>query len=215
MFNLYLLTIFFFGLIVTVLQKRANQKNTFLVVIALLVVLTLANLFVYPSTSDSTCISETLTSLTVTKRQPRVFCIIFTAPKKFKEGRPLTVLNVWATKCHNYRYITVMPNYTKPILTKHKSLEVEEPLNIMQPADLVKEDYWKLTYKVFMAFKQIHAEFGSDYDWFLKADDDTFIHVENLVDFLSTKDHDAPITFGYDFKVIVDHGYHSGKHSDF
>jgi hypothetical protein len=43
-----------------------------------------------------------------------------------------------------------------------------------------------------------------------KADDDTYISVENLKAFLSTKNPEAPVTYGYDFKTIVDYGYHSG-----
>ena len=50
----------------------------------------------------------------------------------------------------------------------------------------------------------------NDYDWYLKADDDTFIFVENLLAFVSDKNSSQPVTYGYDFKVIVDHGYHSG-----
>jgi len=44
----------------------------------------------------------------------------------------------------------------------------------------------------------------------LKADDDTFIFVDNLREFVSNKNSSLPVTYGYDFKVIVDHGYHSG-----
>ena len=32
------------------------------------------------------------------KPPTRIFCIIFTSPKKLKENRPQTVLNVWAYK---------------------------------------------------------------------------------------------------------------------
>jgi hypothetical protein len=45
----------------------------------------------------------------------------------------------------------------------------------------------------------------------IKADLDTFVHVNNLREFLKDKNPKAPITFGYDFKVIIDGGYHSGN----
>ena len=102
-----------------------------------------------------------------------------------------------------------MPDGINYKITKLKSFEVPAPLNIFQPNGLVKEDYGQLTSKVFTTFAQIHREIEG-FDWYLKADDDTFIHVENLKEFLSTKDPKSPVTFGYDFKVIVDQGYHSG-----
>jgi glycoprotein-N-acetylgalactosamine 3-beta-galactosyltransferase len=34
-----------------------------------------------------------------------------------------------------------------------------------------REDLWR---KVRLAFLHIHEHFGEDYDWFMKADDDTF-----------------------------------------
>ena len=50
----------------------------------------------------------------------------------------------------------------------------------------------------------------NDYDWYLKADDDTYIFMDNLRDFLKTKNSSSPVTFGYDFKTDVPYGYHSG-----
>ena len=44
----------------------------------------------------------------------------------------------------------------------------------------------------------------------LEADDDTFIFVDNLRKFIENKSSSLPTTFGYDFKVLVEHGYHSG-----
>lgn len=43
----------------------------------------------------------------------------------------------------------------------------------------------------------------------IKADDDTFIFVDNLKKFVSNKNSILPVTYGYDFKAIVEKGYHS------
>ena len=72
------------------------------------------------------------------------------------------------------------------------------------------DTYSKLTYKVLYSIKDIYKKYRQRYDWFLKADLDTFVHVDNLRYFLRDKDPKSPVTYGYDYKVIVDHGYHSG-----
>ena len=68
---------------------------------------------------------------------------------------------------------------------------------------------FKLTDKVFLTLKHLQKKYNN-YDWYLKADDDTFIFMENLRYFLKDKHPEEPVTYGYDFKVIVEHGYHSG-----
>ncbi len=163
--NLYLFAILVLMLIILALQKRTNQKYYYLITIVFFALFTLANIVVYTHKFRAT--SNEIRKLSL-KREPRLFCIIFTAPKKFGEQRPFTVLNVWATKCDNYRFVTVMPNGTNFTRTKSESLEIGEPFNIMQPRGFVKENYWKLTNKVFLTFKQVYEEFG-DYDWYLKG----------------------------------------------
>ena len=67
-----------------------------------------------------------------------------------------------------------------------------------------------LTDKTMAAFDYVYKHHVTDYDWFLKADDDTYVIVENLKYFLSSQDPDKPVFFGHHFKKFVDHGYFSG-----
>ena len=56
--------------------------------------------------------------------------------------------------------------------------------------------------KVKLAFKYVYENHFDDFDWFLKADDDTFVIVENLKEMLSEYDTNDPIHFGHHYKVL-------------
>ena len=56
--------------------------------------------------------------------------------------------------------------------------------------------------KVKLGFKHVYENHFDDFDWFLKADDDTFIIVENLKEMLSKYDTNDPIHFGHHFKML-------------
>jgi glycoprotein-N-acetylgalactosamine 3-beta-galactosyltransferase len=94
-------------------------------------------------------------------------------------------------------------------LPTNVSYEFYNPVPILQPANFETDTYKNLTNKVYRAFQAIYSKYN-DYDWYLKADDDTFVFVDNLKLFLKTKNASKPVTFGFDFKVIVNRGYHSG-----
>ena len=93
--------------------------------------------------------------------------------------------------------------------TLNTSIELTDPFPILQPANHNVEVYKKLTDKVYKTLRDVYLRYN-DYDWYLKADDDTFIFVDNLKSFLKTKNSSQPVTYGYDFKIIVEGGYHSG-----
>jgi glycoprotein-N-acetylgalactosamine 3-beta-galactosyltransferase len=120
----------------------------------------------------------------------------------------LAINRTWAKDCDKYFFITKFENNSKTT-TNNISYEYTEPFPILQPAFHDAELYTKLTDKVYKTLRDVYLRYN-DYDWYLKADDDTFIFVDNLRSFLSNKNSSKPVTYGYDFKMFVEKGYHSG-----
>ena len=79
------------------------------------------------------------------------------------------------------------------------STEQDEELGAIQ-LDGSTEGRQGLWGKTKRAFKHIYENHYQEYDWFLKADDDTFVIVENLKSFLSNYDKEQAIHFGHEFK---------------
>jgi glycoprotein-N-acetylgalactosamine 3-beta-galactosyltransferase len=145
-------------------------------------------------------------------RTPKIFCMILTSQKNLK-SRVKLVYDKWAHKCSMHKFITVIPNEMLPDSQVHSdgAIEYHNGYHILQPPKLnsTTDKYDKLTDKSFLTMQYISKTY-QEFDWFIKADDDTYILVDNLREFLSTKNASQPVTYGYDFKVIVDYGYHSG-----
>ena len=70
------------------------------------------------------------------------------------------------------------------------------------PLKELNAGYNHLTQKSTLSFLFAYENYLDDYDWFVKADDDTYLVVDNLKRFLSEQNPSEPVTFGYNFKVV-------------
>ena len=68
-----------------------------------------------------------------------------------------------------------------------------------------RQGLWGKTKK---GFKYVYDHHFNEFDWFMKADDDTFVIIENLKSLLEDYDTNTPIHFGHHFKYLG--GYFAG-----
>jgi glycoprotein-N-acetylgalactosamine 3-beta-galactosyltransferase len=118
----------------------------------------------------------------------RICCLILTAPK-YLNTRARAVNLTWAPRCDKYLFISEYSNntYHLPIA----------------PIKNLKSGYKHLTQKTTLAFYYAYENLIDQFDWFVKADDDTYIIVENLRNFLQEHNSSQGITFGYNYKVCL------------
>ncbi|KAI6212723.1 hypothetical protein M3Y94_00062200 [Aphelenchoides besseyi] len=116
-----------------------------------------------------------------------------TAPDNLKKSNGKAVNATWAPRCNKYFFVTANDDSELPSVN----------LNVTAG----RENLWLKTQR---AFKYLYETDLDNYDWFLKADDDTFVIMENLRFMLLAYSPDDPIYFGCKLKPQVRHGYMSG-----
>lgn len=126
------------------------------------------------------------------EKQVRVLCWVMTSPQNL-DKKAIHVKKTWAHRCNKLIFISSVTNNSFPTV----GLEVDEGRE-------------HLTAKTMKAFKYVYEHHLNDADWFMKADDDTFVILENLRYFLSSYSSEEPVYFGHHFKTIVKQGYYSG-----
>lgn len=133
----------------------------------------------------------------------RVLCWILTTADNF-HTKTVHVNNTWARRCTKYFFFA-----------SHGDYSFDVPILYMK----IPEGRQHLTKKSMIAFRFLYRKYIDEFDWFLKADDDTYVIVENLQYFLQDKDPNEPVFFGHHFlrpwgaksNVFTSgHGYFSG-----
>ncbi|XP_046562846.1 glycoprotein-N-acetylgalactosamine 3-beta-galactosyltransferase 1-like [Haliotis rubra] len=126
------------------------------------------------------------------QKQVRILCLVPTTVKN-EDSKVYAVNATWGSRCNKLLFV----------FTYHHSKYPHISLNISDGRS-------HLTAKTMQALKEAYKQYGDSYDWILKADDDSFIIMENLRFLLSKFDPNNPVYIGYHFKVLAHNGYMSG-----
>lgn len=138
---------------------------------------------------------ENRTLATVLFQEVRVLCWILTTPNQHRT-RAIHVKRTWGKRCNRIIFMSTRPDITINAIA----------LNVS--SDSVGNT-WAKTKR---AFQYIYQHHRNDADWFLKADDDAYVILENLRYFLYAYSTNDPLYFGYKMArpESVRHGYNAG-----
>ncbi|GAV08332.1 hypothetical protein RvY_18042-2 [Ramazzottius varieornatus] len=124
------------------------------------------------------------------KNSSRVFCCILTQPENHEKA--IGVKETWAKRCDGYIFVSSEHDDTLPALNAH----------LGEGRDIL----WG---KTKLGFRYAY-KFIDEYDWFLKADDDTYVIMENLKLLVADYSPNQPLYFGHHFRRVTPEGYMSG-----
>jgi len=125
-------------------------------------------------------------------KKVRVLCWIMTGPQNH-QAKARHVKATWGKRCNKLIFMSSEEDPTLPAI----KLDVQEG----------RDNLWGKTKQ---AFEYVYKHHLDDADWFVKADDDTYMIIENLRYLLKNQNSSTPIFFGHKFKPYVNQGYFSG-----
>ncbi|XP_072540511.1 glycoprotein-N-acetylgalactosamine 3-beta-galactosyltransferase 1-B [Salminus brasiliensis] len=125
-------------------------------------------------------------------KQVRILCWVMTGPNNLQK-KARHVKATWSRHCNLVVFMSSVDDPDFPAVG----------LNTKEGRDQL---YWK----TIRAFHYALEKHGDDADWFLKADDDTYVVVDNLRWVLSNHSPEEPVYFGRRFKPYTKQGYMSG-----
>ncbi|XP_061871314.1 glycoprotein-N-acetylgalactosamine 3-beta-galactosyltransferase 1-A-like [Colius striatus] len=128
----------------------------------------------------------------------RVLCWVMTGPRTL-DSQARHVVATWARHCNVALVMSSEPSSGGVPLGGLPVVALPVP-------DGRQQLYWR----TIRAFQYIQQHHWADADWFLKADDDTFVVVANLRWLLATHPPHRPLYVGKRFRPFVAQGYMSG-----
>ncbi|WKY10570.1 hypothetical protein Q1695_002716 [Nippostrongylus brasiliensis] len=129
-------------------------------------------------------------------RSGQLFCWVQTS-KMYHDTRALAINETWLSRCDHGQLFTgdFFPSNDIPYSTVFAG---------------IPDSYYNLFFKSRYAFFYIYHYISKDFDWYMKADDDTYVIVEHLKEYLSKLDPNKPYYLGYTLKPYLKNGYNAG-----
>ncbi|CAD5213388.1 unnamed protein product [Bursaphelenchus xylophilus] len=126
-------------------------------------------------------------------KTPSILCIIHTSKGSHKT-RLAVILDTWAKKCDDVLVFTDAP------------LEYDVP-HVYFPMMNTRDHSWEKIRRVFrFAFEDMEKK----YDWYLRADDDAYVLVDNARTLVKEHDPEKPAVLGYRWGFFEPRGYVDG-----
>ncbi|XP_026162705.1 glycoprotein-N-acetylgalactosamine 3-beta-galactosyltransferase 1-B [Mastacembelus armatus] len=125
-------------------------------------------------------------------KKVRILCWVMTGPNNL-EPKARHVKSTWSRHCNVVVFMSSVADPDFPTVGLG-----------------TKEGRDQLYWKTIRAFHYAYEHHAHEADWFLKADDDTYVIVDNLRWVLANYTPDEPIYFGRRFKPYTKQGYMSG-----
>ncbi|CAJ0586651.1 unnamed protein product, partial [Mesorhabditis spiculigera] len=126
-------------------------------------------------------------------RNGTILCLIHTATPSH-QTRANTILNTWAPRCDDFLFFT----------DSHMGDHIP---HVYWPELNERDHSWEKIRRIFNHAIERHPV---KYDWYLRADDDAYIVVDNLRAFLYKHSPDVPHYFGYRWNFFSEEGYADG-----
>ena len=117
-------------------------------------------------------------NMTKIKINIRILCLVLTSPANH-ERKAYKVFHSWGKRCTFIRFLTTQEDPVIP--------------TIISPTEEIYDNLWL---KTKLGFQKAYESYLQKVDWVLKADDDTFIIMENLHHLLSEYNPSEPMWFG-------------------
>ncbi|XP_055356103.1 glycoprotein-N-acetylgalactosamine 3-beta-galactosyltransferase 1-like [Paramacrobiotus metropolitanus] len=121
----------------------------------------------------------------------KILCWVLTQPDN--KEKAYAVKRTWGKRCDTLIFVSSVNDTDLPAVDSQ-----------------VFEDRRYLWDKTKFGFRFAYKNHLSTHDWFFKADDDTYVVVENLRYLLKDYSPEQPVFFGSHFRRVVSNGYMSG-----
>ncbi|XP_030377757.1 glycoprotein-N-acetylgalactosamine 3-beta-galactosyltransferase 1-like [Scaptodrosophila lebanonensis] len=121
---------------------------------------------------------EDLPLATKLYKETRVLCIVLTSPERH-QSRALHVKRTWGARCNKLLFMSTAEDEILPTVV----LDMPDG----------HSNSWSQTRE---SLRHVYDNYFGEFDWFLKADDDTYVVMENLRAFLYAYTPSKPIYFG-------------------